>query len=101
MELRGFEPLTSSVRLTRAPSCATAPYVYRVYSRTGLLSNAAIWCILRQAANAHHPDDQMLGVLRVEIPYRSGSALPDSGHRRHPFSPPIVMRYECLLQSLC
>ena len=25
VELRGFEPLTSSVRLMRAPSCATAP----------------------------------------------------------------------------
>ena len=42
MELRGFEPLTSSVRLTRAPSCATAPYSTRVYSRMGLLSNARI-----------------------------------------------------------
>ena len=26
MELKGFEPLTSSVRLMRAPSCATAPF---------------------------------------------------------------------------
>ena len=25
MELKGFEPLTSSVRLRRAPNCATAP----------------------------------------------------------------------------
>ena len=35
VELRGFEPLTSSVRGKRAPSCATAPTVQRRYCNEG------------------------------------------------------------------
>jgi hypothetical protein len=33
MDLRGFEPLTSSVRLRRAPNCATGPCESELYPK--------------------------------------------------------------------
>lgn len=32
MDLKGFEPLTSSVRLRRAPNCATGPFARGDYT---------------------------------------------------------------------
>ena len=45
VDLRGFEPLTSSVRLKRAPSCATGPFsrVTVFYFEAGSMSRTALF----------------------------------------------------------
>lgn len=46
MELRGFEPLTFSLRTRRAPNCATAPFAINK-----LLKYISVWGFWQDGCN--------------------------------------------------